>query len=283
MRQRQRSTTVGAALVALFLTCWVWAAPAGVTTFASPEEAARALQNALRQRDQAALLALFGPDFAKVQAQDPGERPNTYDRLSRLFKESWSLTTTQDQHRVLRLGYEGWSFPIPLVKKGSRWSFDTALGLEELANRRVGRNELMAIDTIRQLQHAQQLYKEQFGKYADRLVSSAGQKDGLYWPGSEAEGWSPLQRTIGAVATMAGNHRKGAPWHGYYYTLTIAGEGSGYTISAWPQQYRNTGVMSFWGDQAGELYEKDLGANGGALLRSMVSGQRPQDWGEPLP
>lgn len=271
-----RRTTLASLLLTLALTAVAMAAPSP-RTFASPEEAARALSAALRAKDQADLLAIFGPDFKKAQAQDPAERAATNERLSRLFQEGWSLTTTQDQHRVLRLGYEGWTFPIPLVKKGSRWSFDVTAGLQEIAHRRVGRNELMALDTFRQLYQAQELYKKQFGKYAARLVSSAGQKDGLFWPSAGADDPSPLQQTVGDVATLAASHRKGTPWYGYYYTLTLHDDG-GYTLAAWPVSYRTSGVMAFWADQAGRVYEKDLGSHGGSFLRSFDSRSNPQGW-----
>jgi hypothetical protein len=267
---------ITALMLILALAGTAWAAPA-TRTFGSPEEAVQSLRAALKAKDQATLLAIFGPDFKRVQAHDAAERAAVHERLTRLFKEGWSLTTTQDQHRIIRMGYEGWSFPIPLVKKGSLWSFDTAAGMEELANRRVGRNELMAIDTFRQFYHAQELYKEQFGKYADKLVSSAGQKDGLYWPSTGPDDKSPLQKTIGDVAVLAAAHRKGTPWYGYYYSLRMHSDG-GYSVVAWPVSYKSSGVMSFWSDQAGRLYEKDLGASAGSFLRSFDATANPQGW-----
>lgn len=268
--------TITPALLAVLLSGSLWAAPA-VQTFKSPEAAAEALRVALTNKDQNSLTAIFGPDFKRIQVQDPSERATTHDRLARLFREGWSLTTTQDQHRVIRLGYEGWSFPVPLVKRGSLWSFDTSAGIAEIANRRVGRNELMAIDTFRQFYQAQELYKEAFGKYATKLVSSQGQKDGLYWPSSGADDKSPLQKTIGDVATLASTHSKGSPWFGYYFVFHPQADG-GYVIAAWPSTYKTSGVMAFWADQAGRLYEKDLGSGAGSFMRSFDATSNPQGW-----
>ena len=262
-------------LLTVSLSSVVWAAPS-VQTFPSPEAAAKALYAALQAKDVAALNAMFGPDFKKVEATEPAERAATRTRLTRLFKEGWSLTTTQDQHRVIRMGYEGWSFPIPLIKKGSLWQFDVALGLEEIANRRVGRNELMAIDTANNVYRAQQLYHKQNGQYAAQLVSSPAQKNGLYWPSTGAADISPLQQVIGDIAALTSTHTKGRPWYGYYYSFHLTKDG--YTFAAWPQSYKTSGIMSFWCDQSGRLYEKDLGANGGAFLRGMDATSNLQGW-----
>lgn len=262
-------------LVAISLVGAVAAAP-GVRTFSSPEEATRALFAALKAKDQGALLAIFGPDFKKVQSEDAAQRAATHDRLVRLFKEGWSLTTTQDQHRVIRLGYEGWSFPVPLKKQGSLWSFDIAVGIEEIANRRVGRNELMAIDTFDAFNRAQKLFHDANGKYASKLVSSQGSKDGLYYPKSGSD-VSPLEQVIGSAAAVTSTHLKGTPWFGYYYTLTLGSDG-GYTFTAWPATYRTSGVMSFWSDESGQIYEKDLGSGGGSFMRSFDATNNPQGW-----
>ena len=241
----------------------LWAAPA-TQSFKTPEDAARALQTALSKKDQAALLTLFGPDYKRVQVEDAAERAATDARLVRLFKEGWSLSTTQDQHRVIRLGWEGWVFPVPLIKKGSLWSFDTPAGVEEIANRRVGRNELMAIDTFHAIFKAQEQYKKDTGKYAARVASSTGSRDGLFWTATNADK-SPLQQVVGDVAGLVSSHTKGTPWYGYYYTLTTTKDG--FVLAAWPANHNQTGVQSFWMDQSGRLYEKDLGNNGGAYLR----------------
>jgi hypothetical protein len=270
---RRWRTKLSLFLVALALSTTAYAAP---QTFGSPEAAVKALQAALRAKDQTALVAIFGPDFKRLQDGDAAQRASTNDRLNRLFKEGWSLTTTQDQHRVIRVGYEGWSFPVPLVKKGSLWSFDVPLGIEEIANRRVGRNELMVIDTFRQFSQAQELFHQASGKYATKLLSSAGQKDGLYWPSTSSADASPLQKVIGDVAALTANHAKGTPWYGYYFTMTPTDKG--YVFVAWPVTYKTSGVMSFWMDQAGRLYEKDLGSRGGSFLRSVDASFDLQGW-----
>jgi hypothetical protein len=268
-------------LVALCLTSFAAAAPNGVRTFSSPEEAVKALYAALKSKDQDALLAIFGQDFKKVQVQSGAERAATHDRLVRLLKEGWSLTTTQDQSRVIRMGYEGWSFPIPIIKRGSLWQFDTYQGLQELANRVVGRDELMAIDTFNVLHQAQDLYHQQDrdgngkAEYASKLLSSPQAKDGLYWQDGGSDP-SPLAQVIGNVADFTATRSKGAPWFGYYYDLRPTGDG--YIFTAWPATYGKTGVMSFWSDQAGRVYQKDLGAKAGSFLRSVSATSNLQGW-----
>lgn len=263
-------------MVALTLVAVAAAAP-GVRTFGSPEEATRTLFAALKAKDNTTLLAIFGPDYNKVKAQDAAQRAVVDQRLVRLFNEGWSLTTTQDQHRVIRLGYEGWSFPVPLVKRGSVWSFDMPAGVQEIANRRVGRNELMAIDTFSAFNRAQKIYHDANGKYATHLVSTQGGKDGLYYPKSGSD-VSPLEQVVGnGAASVASAHLKGAPWFGYYYTMSLQSDG-GYTYAAWPVTYNTSGVMSFWSDDSGQVYEKDLGANGGSFMRSFDATSNPQGW-----
>lgn len=268
---KTRFTTLA---LALTLTGHLLAAPA-TQSFKSPEEAARALQTALAKKDQAALQSLFGPDYKRVQVEEAAERAATNDRLLRLFKEGWSLSTTQDQHRVIRLGFEGWAFPVPLLKKGSSWSFDTPAGVEEIANRRVGRNELMAIDTIHAIFKAQEQYNKDTGKYASRVASSTGSRDGLFWTAANGDK-SPLQQVVGDVAGLVSSHSKGTPWYGYYYTLTSTA--SGFVLAAWPANHGQSGVQSFWLDQSGRLYEKDLGSKGGSFLRGADASTTPQGW-----
>ncbi len=262
-------------LLTVALTGSLWAAPKE-KAFPSPEAAAKALFQAMQNQDKQALMAIFGPDFQRLEAVDPAERKTTQQKLATLFKEGWSLTTTQDQHRVIRLGHEGWSFPVPLVKTGSTWAFSTALGEEEIANRRVGRNELMAIQTCQLIAASETAFKNGSGAYTTKLVSTPGTKDGLYYPASGSE-LSPLEKFYGPTAAFTKTRVKGTPWFGYYFSLTPK-KGDGYVLMAWPASYDETGVMSFWSDESGNIFQKDLGPKGGAELRTMDTAQTPTDW-----
>lgn len=245
------------------------------TAFPTPEDAARALGEAIRRSDRKALQALFGPRFTQLEAPDPAERAQAMQRLIRLYQEGWSLSTNQGGDRVIRLGAEGWSFPVPMTKTAKGWQFDTEAGLEEVANRRVGRNELALIETCRLLMKAQSLYHQSQSQYTVKLASTEGQKDGLYWPAT-GEQLSPLAQTFGDVATFASSRQKGAAWYGYYFDVRLTPQG--YLITAWPQRYLDTGVMSFACDQSGQLYEQDLGPEAGASLRRLETIDSAQGW-----
>lgn len=264
--------------LALALTGSLYAAPKE-KAFASPEEAVKAVSRAMQNKDSKALVDIFGPDFQQLESKDPAERKAVQQKLATLFKEGWSLTTTQDQHRVIRLGHEGWSFPVPLVKTGSAWAFNTELGKEEIANRRVGRNELIAIQTCQLIADAEEAFKKGpgDGDYTAKLVSTSGAKDGLYYP-SAGDGLSPLETYYGPTAAFTQTRVKGSPWFGYYYSLTPKDSKDGYVMVAWPAAYDDTGVMSFWTDESGTVYQKDLGSKGGTELRTMNTAQTPSDW-----
>jgi hypothetical protein len=183
---------------------------------------------------------------------------------------------------VLIIGQEDWPFPIPLVRKDSTWRFDTAAGREEILYRRIGRNELSAIQACLAYVDAQQEYAEQGvagrGVYAQRIVSRPGKKDGLYWPPESSADESPLGDL--AASAAAEGYRVGeqrAPYHGYYYkVLTRQGSNApggaldyivrgrmigGFALMAYPARYRSSGVMTFLVNHRGDVYEKDLGPN----------------------
>lgn len=265
-------TTLLAGLLWTSLTLAGAAAPVG-TAFATPEAACQALSDALRSGK--GLEALFGPGLPKLESSDPTERAVGKQRLKRLVSEGWSLSTNEGGDRVIRLGAEGWSFPVPLTKTARGWQFDTEAGIEEVANRRVGRNELAVIESCRLLMKAESLYREGQSAYTVKLSSSPGQRDGLYWP-ADGDQLSPLGQTFGDVATFATSRAKGDPWFGYYFHVQLTDQG--YLITAWPHSYGQTGVMSFACDQGGKLYEQDLGPNGGAVIRALSAIKTDDGW-----
>jgi Protein of unknown function (DUF2950) len=268
-------TIVATALVSLTLSGAVWAAPSE-RRFSTPDQAVKALARAVQNRDRAEFLSILGPGLERFAATDPAERALVLKKLSALFGEGWSLSTTQDQHRVIRLGEEGWGFPVPLVKTGSSWSFDAALGADEISNRRLGRNELAAIETCHLLVKAEAAFKASGNsKFTDKLISSTGNKDGLYWPATGDEE-SPLAQVLGPSAELVASRAKGTPWFGYYFVLALPSDDS-FVLRAWPVKYGDTGVMSFWVDESGVVYEKDLGPDSGSVLRSLDL-TKHEDW-----
>lgn len=269
-----KSTALGWCL-ALLLTIPGWAAPRGVA-YPSPEAAVKAFFEAVRSDDRKALLTILGPDLPKIEPEDAAERQVAMGRLRALFQEGWSLSTNQGGDRVLRLGAEGWSFPVPLTKTAKGWQFDTQAGLEEIANRRIGRNELAVIETCRLLMEAESLFHQTASRYTDKTVSGQGQKDGLFWPVSDGEPLSPLAQTFGDVATYSASRVKGAPWFGYYFHLQLTQQG--FLLTAWPESYASSGVMSFCCDQSGKLYERDMGPGGGAAMRTLQGIEESEGW-----
>lgn len=273
-----RKTPKSAALawwLMLALTAVAWAAPKGAA-YPTPEAAVLAFSEALRRDDRGALLAVIGPDLPKLEPADAAERKVATTRLNVLFAEGWSLSTNQGGDRVLRLGAEGWSFPVPLTKTSRGWQFDTDAGLEEIANRQVGRNELAVIETCRLLVESETLFHQANSRYTDKTVSTPGQKDGLFWPVSDGEDLSPLAATFGDVATYATSRTKGTPWFGYYFHLQLTPQG--YLLCAWPESYGTTGVMAFCCDQTGQLFEQDMGPSGGAAMRALEGISEGDGW-----
>jgi hypothetical protein len=200
---------------------------------------------------------------------------------------------------VLVIGREDWPFPIPLVRKDGTWRFDTAAGRAEILYRRIGRNELNAIETALAYVDAQQEYAEQGvagnGVYAQRVVSRPGTKDGLYWPAQSGADESPLGELAASAAAegyRAGQQR--APYHGYYYkVLTRQGPNApggamdyvvrgrmigGFALVAYPAEYRNSGVMTFLVNHQGNVYEKDLGPNTARVAAGMTAFNPDNSW-----
>jgi hypothetical protein len=197
----------------------------------------------------------------------------------------------------LEVGPDGWPFPVPIVKNGSSWFFDTAAGKEELLNRRIGRNELDVLKAMRAYVEAQREYasKDRNGdevlQYAQRLASSPGKKDGLYWPLDLDGEMSPLGPLVAEAQTegyhpqVKGQEQTRAPFHGYYFKiLTQQGSNApggkysyiingrmiaGFALIAWPAEYGTSGVMTFIVNQQGRVYQRDLGDKTDELAPTM--------------
>ena len=212
--------------------------------------------------------------------------------------EQWRLADAGPNRKTLVIGNEDWPFPVPLVKAASGWRFDTAAGKEEVLARRIGRNELAAIETARAYVTAQRRYAQQghdgkpAGVYATTFRSDPGKENGLYWPvdqGSEAESaWGAGGAgSRGQDARCGGDPRNASPFHGYYFKILTAqgaaapggaksyvvkGDMSGgFALIAWPAQYDATGVMTFLVNQDGIVLEKDLGTRTDAAAREITS------------
>jgi hypothetical protein len=285
--------------------CLVRAAD-GAATFATPEEAAASLGVAANAHDRDALRSLFGPAIADLENPDPVQGTNEVSAFSAAFNETHRLTLESKEMYVLEVGTNSWPFPIPIVQRGGRWSFDTAAGREELLNRRIGRNELEVLQVMRAYVDAQREYArrdrdgDQVLEYAQQLASTPGAHDGLYWPQGPDDGISPLGPLV-AEAQAQGYSRRSAksetgpqPFHGYYFKiLTRQGRSApggaydyiingnmigGFALVAWPVEYRESGVMTFIVNQQGRVYQRDLGKNTARTVRRMNAYNPDSGW-----
>ena len=264
------------------------AATAKQKTFASPEEAVKALVDAMGKGDKAEISAIFGPGSESViSSGDDVTDKAARDRVLKAFAEKNTLEKKTDDKVILVVGTDDWPFPIPIVRKESAWRFDTKAGKEELLNRRIGANELSTIEVLHAYVAAQREYasKDRDGDriypYAQRIASSPGKKDGLYWKAGEGEEPSPLGPFAAEAARegYAGKAGSGKPfpYHGYYYRILKAqGKNApggsydyvvkgnmilGFAMVAYPAKYGSSGIMTFIVNQEGVVYEKDLGKN----------------------
>jgi hypothetical protein len=263
-----------------------FAAEANQKTFKSPGEAVKALSDAVKGNDEKGLLAIFGPAGKElISSGDEVADQAGRGRFVKAYEEMNKLVNENDDKIILHVGSEDWPFPIPLVKKGENWFFDTVAGREEILNRRIGRNELNAIQVCLAYVDAQREYvlKDRDGdrllEYAQKFISSKGKKNGLYWEAKEGEKLSPLGPLVAKAAKEGYIGRKPVgkhtPYHGYYYKILKAqgknapgGEYDyivkdkmigGFALVAYPAEYGNSGVMTFIVNHDGVVYEKDLG------------------------
>ena len=255
-------------------------------TFATPEEAAKALVDAVKAADAKAVVEIVGPSSRSwIFTGDKVADTNDWKRFVAAYEEKNVLAKERDAKAVLQVGKDDFPFPAPIVKRGDKWAFDAEAGREEVTNRRVGRNELDTIQTLLAIVDAQREYAATdadgngLHDYALRFISTPGRKDGLYWETKPGEPQSPLG-PLAAKAQAKGYAGKGKtgkpePYNGYYFRLLTAQGGfapggkydylvngklfGGFAVVAYPAKYGVSGVMSFIVNHDGVVYEKDLG------------------------
>src|SRR6516165_8324334 len=197
--------------------------------FRSPGSAAAAVVEAARADDLKEMTAILGSDAKEiVSSGDPVADNNAREEFTRRYDQMHRLTHDDQGRVILYVGAENWPLPIPIVKRGDGWAFDSAAGEEEMLYQRVGRNELFTIDVLEQLADAQAEYADRQRKasgiahYAQTIFSSPGKKDGLYWPTKEGEPESPIGPLIADATAEGYQHDPSvsrAPFHGYYYKV----------------------------------------------------------------
>ena len=273
-------------------------------TFATPEEAADALVAAAKAGNLEAVIAIFGPEGKELAASsDPTTARMNREVFTVAARERKHLVEDSPTQRTLVIGNEDWPFPVPIVKDGDRWRFDTAAGKEEVIARRIGRNELSAIAISRAYVGAQLRYAasghdgKPKGLYAMTFQSDTGKQNGLYWPTKHGEKLSPLGDLVAKASeegTDLAARTQPAPLHGYYFKILkeqgAAAPGGaknyiakgvmsgGFALVAWPAEYDGSGVMTFIVGPDGTVYQKDLGPETDATARAMTAFNPDESW-----
>jgi len=280
MRPGSRCFVLGLAML-LGATVGCSSPPPG--TFATPEEAMQAIRDLAGEGHRHTAEEIFGPGGAEL-LRSGDEIADREDRAKVLEDITEKVAFEGDDNRKVALfGNDGWPFPIPLVRENDRWRFDAEAGREELENRRVGRNELLTLATLHAYVDAQREYASEGrdGKppaFAQKLISTEGLHDGLYWPVAEGGPESPIGPLVAAAAQEGYQHVDGepTPFHGYYYRgLRSQGKNApggarnyvdrkglmtgGFGVLAWPAKYGNSGIMTFLVGKQGIVFQKDLG------------------------
>ena len=300
------------ALLSSFLAVGAWlsqavqAAPSPATqkSFKTPDAAVVALLKAVQERDKHSLLAVLGPASQDILSSgDPVMDRTNRQAFIRKVNEKAQLVKLEPTSMGLRIGKDGWLFPVPIVKSGNLWAFDSVAGRREVLGRRIGHNELSIIDLCHAFVDAQREYqaKARTGKgreYAQKFRSTPGKKDGLYWPVPAGQPGSPLGPLV-ATATHEGydstkRPAQPVPFHGYYFRV-LTGQGPhaaggaqsylvdghmtrGFAMVAWPAKYRNSGVMTFMVNQTGIVFEKDLGPTTDVQARATKTFDPDSTW-----
>jgi len=273
------------------------------TGFKTPEDAVTALVAAMQKGDMAALQGLLGPGSDELL--DSGDAvQDASDRADFLaaYAAKHALIDDGADRKVLVTGEDDWPMPIPIVKRDGRWLFDGEAGIDEIIYRRVGANELGAIDVCRGFVDAQLEYASEgrdgdpAGIYALKLISDEGLHNGLYWPTGEDEPPSPAGPFV-AAAAEEGYRAGGAdrtPYHGYYYRMLYAQGANanggardyfkdgllteGFALVAWPADYGSSGVQTFIVNQDGVVFQKDLGEDTATAVESIQSFDPDSSW-----
>ena len=275
-------------------------------SFASADDAVNALVKALQTDDKKSLLEIFGPGGEKlVESGDPVADATARENFLDLYDESHTLAPQPDGSMTLVIGNDAWPMPIPIVHVGDHWQFDATIGAQVIIERQIGRNELLTIQTLLSAVAGQEDYFDRMktatgtGVYAQRLYSSPGKHDGLYWDVTAGEEESPLGPLVEQAEDEGypgATQKDGVqtPYHGYYFRL-LKSQGpdapggaenyiqdgkmtGGFAYVAWPANYERSGIMSFVVDQDGVVFQKDLGPDTAEAVRDMSSFNPDLSW-----
>ena len=253
-------------------------------TFSSSRDALTAFIQAVRDGNPSELEAILGPGTEQiVSSSDSVADKNARESFLNWYDVRHSLVPSGQTEFTLQVGKDAWPLPIPLAHTGGKWYWDGQAGKDEILYRRIGHNELAAINVCKGIVAAQHDYVasahdgQPAGSYAARIVSEPAKQNGLYWEAKEGQPESPAGPLI-AQAAQEGydTSSKRTPYHGYYYRMLLAAGGFGFV--AFPADYRSTGVMTFFVNQNGVIYQKDLGDNTATIAKQMASYDPDKTW-----
>lgn len=306
VRRHTGQSTLAVAIAALLLGAGAGVAAASAVkprAYDSPEAAVQALVDAVRARNVTVLIGILGSGSRPLISSGDEVADRSVDaRFISAYDEAHELVKQGHDRLILQVGKDGWPMPIPLVKDGAGWHFDVAAGQQEVLNRRIGRNELSAIQVCLAYVDAQREYWQRNPEgdsllhYARRIGSTTGKRDGLYWPVKAGEVASPLGELV--VQAQREGYRRAAgtptPYHGYYYRV-LSSQGpaapggaydylvrgqmvGGFALVAYPAQWAVSGVMTFLVNHDGIVYEKNLGPDTAAVAGAMRQFNPDASW-----
>ena len=268
--------------------------------FASPDEAVKALQTAVEAKDKPAFREIYGSEVDELLTGDKVQDADNAKRFSALMAQGCKQVKEGEDRITLEVGPDSWPMPIPLVKADGQWHFDTAAAKEEIINRHIGKDEFHAIGICRAYVTAQRQYaaaNPDAAKYAQKFKSTAGMKDGLYWPAAANEPASPFGALVAQAHVEGFGQKMGTgvkPFHGYYFRiLTCQGKDApsgemnymtdgnlakGFALVAYPEHWDLSGIMTFIVNQDGKVYQRNLGEKTSQIAGAMKEYNPDSEW-----
>jgi hypothetical protein len=273
-------------------------------TFPSAMAASEALVAALQSDDQQALMKVLGPDAKQIiMSGDETEDKNNRSDFVTKYQQMHRLVTEPDGTSTLYIGAENWPTPIPLMHAAGGWYFDTVAGKKEILYRRIGQNELNAIQVCRELVDAEKEYNakahdgDSANQYAQKFFSDPDKHNGLYWTAASGGEQSPIGPLVASAEAEGYSHdanHQSAPFMGYYFRV-LKGQGAnapggaksylvdgkmtrGFAFVVYPAEYRSSGVMTFIVNQDGIVYEKDLGVKTAEIAKALTAYNHDATW-----
>jgi hypothetical protein len=271
--------------------------------FNTPQQAAEALIQAAANYDVSALLEIFGPDGEDfISSADPVHDKSIAAAFAAMASEKnvVAIDPKNKARAILSVGNDDWPFPVPIIQKGGKWHFDSKAGRDEILLRRIGTNELDAIQICRGFVEAQKEYASEVhddsgvNQYAQRIISTPGKRDGLFWQNADGTAGGPIGGAIARAIQEGYSPNNPSGYHGYYFKV-LKGQGpaarlgqldymiegvmiGGFALAAVPAEYRVTGVKTFMVSYDGIVYEKDLGPDSLNIVRNMERYNPDKTW-----